>query len=464
MTVVQKYQAAIAQLSQDTGIPFSCDAETVARASKDFGNIVHGQSHGVVQPRNAHDVAALLKMANRDGLAIALRGNGCSQGGQSVSQGGITLDTSRLDCIEILESDFEQVLCGAGTTWRQLVAHLGGRGLLPCVMPLNLNLTVGGTLSAGGFGANSHRFGSAIANVAGLEAISGTGDLISCNALEKSDLFEAILGGQGRCAVISSALLRLRPIKSQVRTYYLLYEDFNLWLDDQQHLALSDQIDYLEGFCSASAQGLRKTTTGRCPLVHWLYGLHVSVEFEPSHPPQAEQILEGLRYNRLLHTDDDATVAYMARYDLRFQTMQQSGAWQQPHPWFDCILPLDVASEVIPQILDLLPSFFGDGHRVILLGDRETSRFFIRPDRFPACLFAILPTGIPESLLSSALAALSDVNDLVIRYGGKRYLSGWLGTMTPQTWTLHFGHQYDDWQRLKQLYDPNHVLCSALFP
>jgi cytokinin dehydrogenase len=463
MAVDSIFQEAIAQLSERAGIPFTCDPDLLARASKDFGNLIQGRCHTIVQPHSAEEIVALLHLANQENLPITPRGSGGSQSGQSVSQNGITLDISRLDTIDTVRLP-EQAICGAGTTWRQLVAHLGKQGLLPCVMPLNLNLTVGGTLSAGGFGANSHRFSSVVANVAGLEVITGAGNLVSCSTTEKPEIFEASLAGLGRCAVITSATLNLRKIQSQVRTYYLLYEDINTWLEDQQQLAQSQHVDYLEGFCSASIQGLRKTPNGRRPLIHWLYGLHVGVEFEPSHPPQTEQILDSLGYKLLLHTEDDSTNAFSARYDVRFQAMQQSGAWQQSHPWFECLLPLRVAGEAIPQILDLLPPFFGDGHRVILIADKQNPAFFMQPDVSPAVAFAVLPTGIPEAMIKPALNALSQVNDLVLSFGGKRYLSGWLGMMTPDLWKLHYGNQYDRWQNIKQLLDPNHVLRSVLFP
>lgn len=463
MVLSQSQLAAIAQFAAQADTPFTTDAALLANASQDFGALVQGQSRIIIHPRNTSQLEAFLQFTNAQNLPITLRAGGGSQSGQSVSPGGITVDTLRLDVIEKSQNALS-VTCGPGTTWRQLVTRLGPQGILPCVMPMNLNLTVGGTLSAGGFGANSHRFGPTVSNVSELEVITGAGDRISCSPLEKTDVFEATLGGLGRCAVITAATLKLRPIRPQVRTYYLLYEDFKTWLADQQHLTLFHSPDYIEGFCSASLQGLRKTPNGRRPLIHWLYGLHIGVEFDPADPPETEQILKGLHYNQLLHIEDDSTVEYAARYDVRFQTMQQSGAWQQTHPWFECLLPYSVAIDLIPQILEMLPPFFGDGHRVMLVADNEAPRLFMCPDEFPTVAFAILPTGIPKSLAQPALEVLSKLNDLILQSGCKRYLSGWLGMMTDESWQRHFGIHYDDWQSFKQRFDPNHILRSVLFP
>lgn len=463
MVLSQTQLATIAQFAAQADIPFTLDAARLATASQDFGALVQGRACMIIHPHNPEQVETFLRFANTQQLPITLRAGGGSQSGQSISSGGITVDLSRLDAIDKSDSP-AFMTCGAGTTWRQLVAYLGSQNLLPCVMPMNLNLTVGGTLSAGGFGANSHYFGPVVSTVTELDVITGAGDRLSCSPLEKTDVFAATLGGLGRCAVITAATLKLRSIRPQVRTYYLLYEDLKTWLSDQHYLAQAHLPDYIEGFCSASIQGLRKTPQGRRPLVHWLYGLHVGIEFDPAAPPETEQVLAGLHYNQLLHIEDDGTVEYAARYDVRFQSMQHSGAWQQPHPWFECLLPFSVAIDLIPQILEMLPPFFGDGHRVMFLADNEAPKFFMRPDESPAVIFAILPVGIPKSLSQPALEVLNKLNDLVLQNGGKRYLSGWLGMMADESWGNQFGVHYDDWLACKQRFDPNHILRSALFP
>jgi cytokinin dehydrogenase len=174
-------------------------------------------------------------------------------------------------------------------------------------------------------------------------------------------------------------------------------------------------------------------------------------------------ILEGLQYRRLLLVEDDATVDYAARYDARFRAMRQSGAWEQAHPWFECMLPFDAAQTFISETLNLLPPFFGDGHRVIMLADTDSSNQFMRPAA-PAVIFAILPTGIPEAQLPEALEVLATLNKRLVQCGGKRYLSGWLDNPTGQFWQTHFGEQYEHWRAIKQASDPNQILRSVLFP
>lgn len=446
------------------------------QVSQDFGHLVQGCSQTVIQPKDGMELAALLQTANRDGIPITVRGRGRSQSGQAVSVKGVVLETSGLKSIQVnlarTPSTGVQasrtVTCGSGATWREVLAICQLTGYLPYVMPLNLDLTVGGTLSAGGFSANSHRYGTAIAHVQHLEVVTGAGERMTCSAESRPEVFHAVLGGLGRCGIIASATLALRPFKTQVRTYYLRYEEMEPWLADQQRLAKissheSSKVDYLEGFCASSIQGLRKTDQGRRPFVHWQYGLQVGVEFDPSRPPQDAEILEGLHYRQLLLTEEDETVAYAARYDARFRAMRQSGAWELAHPWFEALLPLAKAQEFITQALELLPFYFGDGHRVLMLAETEAPELFMRPQS-PAVIFAVLPTGIPADQVPEALKVLAELDKRLVQVGGKRYLSGWLGAMTPQSWQTHFGAQYPHWLELKKNLDPNQVLRSALFP
>ena len=417
-----------------------------------------------MQPRQPSDVVAILKHANQQRISLSVRGRGRSQSGQSLSPEGLVVETRHLNQMEYGLSQPQRIRCGAGVTWRQLVEHCAPQGYLPYVMPLNLDLTVGGTLSVGGVGANSHRFGPAIAHVDALEVITGAGDWVACSADTELDLFHGVLAGLGRCGMITAATLPLRPIQPLVRTYYLLYEEIQPWLNDQRHLAQRAGITYLEGFCAASIQGLHKTSAGRRPLRHWQYGLHLSVEFSEHQPPDDSILLDNLQFSKLLLAEEDETAAFAARYDARFQAMRQSGAWQQAHPWFECLLPFDQAAEVISDVLKDLPLCFGEGHRTLMLAENPVPKLFMTPEASPAIVFAILPTAIPEAVLPTAIAALTELNQRVIQAGGKRYCSGWLGPMTDQSWRTHYGSQFQYWQTVKQVYDPNTALRSVLFP
>jgi cytokinin dehydrogenase len=419
-------------------------------ASQDFGHLIRGAASTVARPTNIHEIQQLVAVARQGNLKITPRGKGYSQSGQSISLDGIVLDTAYLQQVEIRPAT-AQVTCGAGITWRDLVKATVQQGLLPCTMPLNLNLTVGGTLSAGGIGSNSHRYGSSTASVLAIEAVTGDAQRQYCSPQDFPDLFDALLGGQGRCGIMAAVTLQLRPFQPQVTLYQLQYDRLAPWLADQQVLKEDPVVSHIEGFCLTAPSG------------EWQYKLNLAIEHDDQ-PTGGKFPLDTLQYDHLVGVSQVPTIDFLARYDSRFQAMQETGDWQLAHPWFECFLPASKATELIPQILDRLPACFGEGHRVLPICTAGKPKFFMAPE-LPeqSLLFAALPTGIRDADIPVARRAISQLNHLVMEAGGRRYLSGWLETTGNDFWQQHFGPVYRDWLAAKHQYDGQTVFGSTLF-
>lgn len=436
------------------GLSVSVEATTRAAASTDFGGIARGESLGVVSVRNADEVQKAVQVARARGLSLTMRGTGRSAGGQSVPRKGVTLDVSRLDELSAPDAQARSIVCGPGARWRSVVGATLQRGLLPQVLPLNLDLTVGGTLSVGGFGSNSHVFGFCAGGVAALQAVSGAGDALASEG--EPELLAATLGGRGRCAVITSVTLALRTVPAKVRTFYLLYDDLAAWLGDLRDFR--ERFDHMDGFCSASVQGMRSTAGRRRPFAKWFYGLHVSVEYDQV-APDAATALRGMHQRWTVHEEDNDVAAFVARADPRFEMMSKLGAFAQPHPWLECLLPVSSLEEVLPRVLDALPLVLGDGHRLALLAATPNAPLLVTPKE-EAVMFAVLPSAVPAALLPDVLPALRAVNALLLAAGGKRYLAGWL-ELDEAGWRAHYGECYERWAAAKRRLDPDDVFDSV---
>ena len=107
-------------------------------------------------PRSARDVVEIVRWANRIGSTVALRGRGHTQGGQSLTSGGVQIDMQGLDRIGPVDEERQTLRVQAGATWREVVAYARRCGWMPMVLTNNLDTTVGGTLSTGGVGQSSH--------------------------------------------------------------------------------------------------------------------------------------------------------------------------------------------------------------------------------------------------------------------------------------------------------------------
>jgi cytokinin dehydrogenase len=329
-------------------------------------------------------------------------------------------------------------------------------------MPLLLDLSVGGTVSAGGVGPDAARFGMTAANVHALEVVAADGTRRWCSPTEDPARFDAVRGGIGRCGVITRARLALRRPRERVRTFYLVYDAIEPWLADQWRVVTDHRCEALDAFCIAGVQGMRRTPSGRRPFATWSYGLHVSVEYDTS-APNADQALAGLTPSRLVHVEDDETNAFPARFDARFESMRRLGAFAQAHPIFESFLPTATLATLLPRLLERLPLFLGDGQRVLPIARTRLPPGIAVPGGDFVC-FAVLLTGVHPALVDDALAAMRDVDAMCREAGGTRYLSGWLGEMDDGRWRAHFGDKYAEWVEGKRRLDPDGIFVSRLFP
>lgn len=460
-------------------IPLSRDVASLQAASIDFGRIARGDSLGVISPRTQEQVQATIGVARKHGVRLTPRTHGNSQSGQSLALGGFTLDLSQRSGVGEPDPERSSIDCEAGASWRSVMKACLERNLIPKVMPMNLDLSVGGTLSAGGVGASCHRHGNCAAAVLSVVLLTGAGDVVHCSREQNAELFALALGGQGRCGILLSVTLELRRTTGRVETCYLLYDSVSECLANLPAAVARQDVAYAEAYCSSLFQGLQLTERGRRPLLRWFGGLQVSREVDategtsvPSSGPVAssrsgagDPWLSGLGWREIVHRESDSIAGFSARYDLRFEMMRKSGDWSRPHPWFECFLPPSRAASVVSQVLSSLPPFFGDGHRMFLVKVDERLRYLSMPvaEAGYAVAFAVLPTAIHEAALPDALPILERLDELVERAGGKRYLSGWVGSPRVEFWRRHFGARYEEWTRAKLRYDPDGVLSSALF-
>jgi cytokinin dehydrogenase len=454
----------LAELEAIRGLGIETSETALAASASDFGRLVQGKALAVVHPTSTDHVRNVVAWARRHGHKLTPRGGGMSQSGQSVANVSVGVDMRRHSDVAAPDLERRTVVCGSGATWRSVLDRTLASRLAPRVAPLNLDLTVGGTLSAGGFGSTSHRNGIAASTVTTAEVVLGTGEVVRCSASTRRDVFDAVFAGTGRTGIICNVEIQLEPVPDALETVYLLYEDLDAMLADQIAIAASGRALHLESFCSASIQGVRRGLLGRRqPLSYWLYGLHVTVA--ANRGTTAADLLRGLRFTKQLHVEQETDYsAFASRYDVRFEGMRATGAWEHAHPWFEALLPLDSAAAVVRRALEILPPFFGDGHRVLILAETDHPAAMAFPRGRPVAIFGIFPVGIPPALREPALAALARLNEAVVEAGGKRYMSGWVFEMNTHAWQAHYGPAYGQLLKAQRTFDPDDVFRSMLAP
>jgi cytokinin dehydrogenase len=433
----------------------------LASVTEDFGHVLRGSPVGVIHPRSAAEVAEAVTEAISCRTKLTLRGVGHSAGGQALASQAIVVEFSRMSGVGPVDRARGTIRCQPGALLRDVVAATLPHGLLPRALTNLLDLTVGGLLSVGGIGPGSHRHGPLVANVTALEVVTGDGSLRRCSPSEAPDLYQAVLAGLGRCGVIVSAELRLRPVRSRVRTYYLLYDDVQRWMADQRALAHSEQVSAMEGFCSASMQGLRGTGGRRASFAEWFFPLQVSLEFDDNAP----HLPGHLSPYRVLHVEDDQIAYFPMRHDQRFEMVRRLGAWERAHPYIGALIGADALTEVLPAMLAALPLFLGHGHcGTFVVATKDVPPLMALPAADDVIFVSVIYPQVLPQFLDATLEAFDRVGELLTAAGGKRYVADWLGQMDAEDWRRHLGRRHRQWLESKRTFDPHDVFCSLLLP
>ncbi|MFJ7269667.1 FAD-binding protein [Streptomyces sp. NPDC099050] len=181
--------------------------------TSDFGRSLSITPEKVVREGTDGEIGDLMAGAAASGRDTAVRGAGRSCNTQTLASGTV-LDNFREDAEPRFTGTEHLVEVPSGITWLALEKWLNGHGRANPVLPSFLNLTVGGTLSIGGFGHGSLRSGLQIDHVEEIELVDGTGRSRTCSRRENSELFRFALGGLGQVGFIRTAVLRTVPYRA----------------------------------------------------------------------------------------------------------------------------------------------------------------------------------------------------------------------------------------------------------
>ncbi len=168
----------------------------------------------VAQVSGADDVAAVVNAAREGGLELAVRSGGHSRPGYGTIDGGLVIDLSRMDGVEMDADD--------GTAWVETGATAGRYTLAAAEKGRATGLGdtgsvgIGGITLAGGIGFVVRKTGLTIDNLLAAEVVTAAGEVVQASEDSEPDLFWAIRGGEGNFGVATRLQLRLAEISEIV--------------------------------------------------------------------------------------------------------------------------------------------------------------------------------------------------------------------------------------------------------
>ncbi|GGX57531.1 FAD-binding protein [Streptomyces fructofermentans] len=430
-------------------------------AADDFGHIVHRRPAAVLRPGSVDDVVAMVRFCNERGIRVAPRGEGHATNGQAQVEGGLVVETTPLAAIGAVRpggaSGGGSVTVGAGARWSDVARAAIAHGLTPPVFTDYLELSVGGTLSVGGLGGQSHQHGAQVDTVLELDVVTGAGERLRCSPTRHRDLFLATLAGLGQCAIIVGATLRLVRAPETVRHYLLPYDDLRTFLEDQRLLAREQRFSYLEGQIAADASG----AFNQYVIEAVAYGPPVG------DAPDDARLLRGLRHAPAgVQTADLPYFAFLDRLAPAVAALKEAGLWAYAHPWLNLLLPGRAVLDLAGTLLDgLTPEDVGPGGVVLLYPLRREhlrTPLLRAPDDAVPYLMAVLRTAPPEdtATVDRLLAANRSAYETVRATGGTQYPVGSV-PFGRADWRRHFGPAWSRFAEARRTFDPRGVLVPG---
>ncbi len=243
----------------------------------------------IARCRSTEDVVAAVDFAREGGLLVAVRGGGHSFAGFSTCDGGLVIDLSPMDRVEV-NAQARFARAEGGATWHAFDAATHAEGLATTGGLISTTGVAGLTLG-GGIGWLMRKHGLACDNLLGVEMVTADGDVIRADAGENPELFWGVRGGGGNFGIVTAFEFRLHPVTTVVgglvlfpgsRTPEILrfYRDYVRRLPDQFTTMLSAITAPRADFVPEDLRGLPALALAGCHC---------------GDPDQAELAIEPLR-------------------------------------------------------------------------------------------------------------------------------------------------------------------------
>jgi len=175
----------------------------------------------VVRPRSVKDVAKVVRIAYKAGVAITPRGASTwGLGGAMPIAAGIVMDLSS-GLNEVMEIDEVNmsVKVGAGCSWKAAMDEVEKKGFIIPSYPSSFpSATVGGWVSTGGIGVGGYKYGPARHNILNMEVVAADGTVMQtgydkiANNMSGYDLNQLFSGAEGTLGIIATVTLRIHPM------------------------------------------------------------------------------------------------------------------------------------------------------------------------------------------------------------------------------------------------------------
>jgi glycolate oxidase len=269
----------------DELLVYESDGLTLFRALADF----------IVFPTSAEHVAAIVRLADREGLPFVARGAGTGlSGGCLPAEGGIVVSMMRMNRVLEVDYDNQIAVVEPGLVNLHLSWAVGPRGFYYAPDPSSQQAcTIGGNIANNSGGPHTLKYGVTVNHVIGLEVVLPDGELVWLGGRTRDslgyDLTGLFVGSEGTFGIATKIVVRILHKPQAVKTV----------------LAVFDQVEHASAAVSAIiARGL---VPAAVEMIDQLTIQAVEDAFDCGYPRDAAAALlievDGLRAGMEAQTD-----------------------------------------------------------------------------------------------------------------------------------------------------------------
>src|SRR5499426_2304295 len=271
---------------------YESDGLTLFRALADF----------VVFPTSAEQVAAVVKIANREGLPFVARGAGTGlSGGCLPTEGGIVISLMRMNRVLEVDYDNQIAVVQPGLVNLHLSWAVGPRGYYYAPDPSSQQAcTIGGNIANNSGGPHTLKYGVTTNHVLGLEVVMPDGEIVWLGGKTRDangyDLAGVFVGSEGTFGIATKIVVRILKKPQAVKTVLAVFDEIDRASEAVSQVigrglvpAAMEMIDHLTIQAVEDAFGCGYPRDADAALLIELDGLAVGMD------TQAERIVEACR-------------------------------------------------------------------------------------------------------------------------------------------------------------------------
>ncbi|MGW3894144.1 LLM class flavin-dependent oxidoreductase [Micromonospora profundi] len=206
-------RSAVALARRQPGVDYDALPESLATKAVEPGDpqyervrhsyIRQGAPALVIRPASAADVVDAVAYARTQDVPLSVRSGGHGISGRSTNDGGIVIDMSGMNKVEVLDRATRRIRLETGARWGHVAQALAPYGLAMSSGDYG-DVGVGGLATTAGIGYLVRRYGLTIDHIVAAEIVTADATLVRADAEHHPDLFWAIRGAGGNFGVVTA--------------------------------------------------------------------------------------------------------------------------------------------------------------------------------------------------------------------------------------------------------------------